>query len=171
MNPDAAWTQLPEDTLADTFRSASVDEVRRRLVAHNPELDHRQLLATPTWDIGNYNSTNTPAIVAVLPDTGRAAFSAQRGDRVQDLCFRMPGQGWKLPTLLRPYLDAIRLSIEAERALNDDFAVRATTANRPPTARCCRRPTRCRWCASPGQYAFAHPGARCSTHPPAACSC
>src|SRR6185436_1659717 len=122
MNNDAAWAPLPDEAVTEILRTAPVDEVRRRLVAQNPQHDHRRLLATPTWDIENYNRLNRPAIVATLPEGGRAAFSAQRGDRVQDLCFRMPGQGWKLPRLLQPYLDSIRLSIEAERALNDDFA-------------------------------------------------
>jgi fructose-1,6-bisphosphatase/inositol monophosphatase family enzyme len=122
MNADAAWAPLNEDALAATLRTAPVEIVRRRLVELNPHHDHRRLLATPTWDIGNYNRANRPALVASLPDDCRARFSEQRGDRVQDLCFRMPGQGWKLPALLLPYLDAIRLSIEAERALNDDFA-------------------------------------------------
>jgi hypothetical protein len=66
MNSDAAWTPLSDDALADTFRAAPIDEVRRRLVALNPGHEHRRLLATPTWDIGNYNGTNKPAIVATL---------------------------------------------------------------------------------------------------------
>lgn len=122
MNTDAVWAALPESAITEMLRTAPVDEVRRRLVDLNPGRDHRHLLATPSWDIGSYNRENRPAIIATLPEAGRAAFSAQRGDRVQDLCLRMPGQGWKLPKLLEPYLEAIRLSIEAERALNDDFA-------------------------------------------------
>jgi fructose-1,6-bisphosphatase/inositol monophosphatase family enzyme len=122
MNLDAAWAPLSDDLQLEALRTATADEARRRILSQNPGHDHRRLLSTPTWDIGNYNRKNSPALVAILPESVRGAFSTQRGDRVQDLCFRMPGQGWKLPRLLEPYLDAIRLSIEAERALNDDFA-------------------------------------------------
>jgi fructose-1,6-bisphosphatase/inositol monophosphatase family enzyme len=121
MNSNVAWDPITEAQLAATLNTAPADDIRRRLGAQNPGHDHRQWLATATWDIAHYSRTNKPAVIAQLPESGRAQFSEQRGVRVQDMCFRMPGQGWQLPRLLEPFLDAIRLSIEAERALNADF--------------------------------------------------
>lgn len=110
---------LPDEVIARVTEPA---EVRRRLVELNPELDHRELLATPMWDIATYERVNRPAIVGWIPDAARGAMSTPRGDRVQDLPFLMPGQGYRLPAMLEPYLDAIRIAIETERAINDDFA-------------------------------------------------
>ena len=117
-----AWAPLSDAEIADAVRPRDVGETRRRIVALNPDRDHRALLATPTWDLSGYARRNAPAVVGELGAASRAAFSAQRGDRVQDLAFRMPGQGWRLPRLLQPYLEAIRIAVEAERALNADFA-------------------------------------------------
>lgn len=118
--PDV-WERIPDQQLAPSWRFAPVAEVRDRIVALNPGRDPRWLLATPPWNIQSYNQVNHPAVVGPLPDDSRALFSEPRGDRVQDLAFRMPGQGWRLPRLLLPYLDAIRIAIETERAINEDF--------------------------------------------------
>jgi fructose-1,6-bisphosphatase/inositol monophosphatase family enzyme len=116
------WASLADTHVADALRSAPTEEVRRRLVDLNPTHDHRALLMTPAWDIESYNRPNRPALVGWLPEEARADFSTQRGDRVQDLAFRMPGQGWRLPSLLAPHLCAIRIAVETERAVNPDFA-------------------------------------------------
>lgn len=116
------WQPISAQTLSAAFRFTPVDEVRQRLVALNPGHDHRKLLATPEWDIQSYNRPNRPAIVGEVSHAARAAFSEQRGDRVQDLAFKMPGQGYRLPALLEPYLEAVRIAIETERAINIDFA-------------------------------------------------
>lgn len=108
MNPPISLPETPAET-------------RRRILALNPGRDHKRLLSTPTWDIGHYNQKNRPVLVGEIPEASRAAFSAHRGDRVQDMCFRMPGQGWQIPDLLTPYMDAIAIAVSAERAVNADF--------------------------------------------------
>jgi fructose-1,6-bisphosphatase/inositol monophosphatase family enzyme len=103
------------------LRATPVEEVRRRILTLNPDRDHRWLLSTPSWDIAHYDRVNAPMAIGELPAGARAAFSEPRGDRVQDLAVRMPGQGWRLPRLLAPYLDALRIAVEAERAINPSF--------------------------------------------------
>jgi fructose-1,6-bisphosphatase/inositol monophosphatase family enzyme len=115
------WERIPDQQLAPLWRFAPVEEVRERILALNPGRDPRWLLATPAWSIQSYNQVNHPAVVGPMPAESRAIFSEQRGDRVQDMAFLMPGQGWRLPRLLLPYLDAIRIAIETERAINEDF--------------------------------------------------
>jgi len=124
MAPDAteeAWARIPDQQLAESWRFAPVEEVQQRIVALNPSADRDDLLTTPTWNIDSYKRRNQPAVVGSLPDGARELFSAHRGDRIQDMAFRMPEQGWRLPRLLLPYLDAIRIAIETERAINRDF--------------------------------------------------
>ena len=116
------WQPISPGALSGALRFTPVDEVRQRLVAQNPGHDHRKLLATPEWDIQSYNRLNRPSVVGEVSRPARAAFSEQRGDRVQDMAFKMPGQGYRLPVLLEPYLEAIRVAIETERAVNVDFA-------------------------------------------------
>jgi fructose-1,6-bisphosphatase/inositol monophosphatase family enzyme len=116
------WTAIPLDELEAALHAAAVADVRQQLVELNPTCDHRELLATPTWDLQSYTRAHRPAIVGWIPQDARAALSTGRGDRVQDLPFRMPGQGWCVPRLLAPYLPAIRIALDAERAINADFA-------------------------------------------------
>lgn len=97
-----------------------IEETRRSLLALNPGHDHRDVLSTPTWDIRNYERRNVPMVVGHV--TGREEFSRQRGDRVQDMCVKMPGQGWGLaPDFEAAYGEALRIAVEAERAVNEDF--------------------------------------------------
>jgi len=115
------WARIPDELLAERWRLAPVEEVRQRIVTLNAGGDRDLLLTTPAWDIERYKQRNRPAVVGSLPLRTRETFSAQRGDRVQDLAFRMPEQGWRLPRLLLPYLDAICVAVETERAINEDF--------------------------------------------------
>lgn len=109
-------------SLVDDGGVEAIPDVRKRLVELNPGYDHRELLATPMWDIASYQRVHRPAIVGWIPEAARAEMSRHRGDRVQDLPFLMPGQGYQIPPLLTPYLDAIQIAIETERAINTDFA-------------------------------------------------
>lgn len=99
----------------------SVRATRQMIVAANPHHDPRDLLFTPTWDLRHFDRRNVPMIVGDIPEAARARFSEHRADRVQDLCIRMPGQGWQFPRLLDPYMDAVRIAVAAERACNPDF--------------------------------------------------
>jgi fructose-1,6-bisphosphatase/inositol monophosphatase family enzyme len=115
------WARIPDEQLAQSWRFAPEEEVRQRIVALNPGGDRDWLLTTRAWDIERYRRPNRPAVVGTLPTHARDSFTAHRGDRIQDMAFRMPDQGWRLPRLLLPYLDAIRIAIETERAINQDF--------------------------------------------------
>jgi fructose-1,6-bisphosphatase/inositol monophosphatase family enzyme len=113
---------ISDEVIERVTRGEPAAEVRRRIVELNPEHEHRELLATPMWDIATYQRVHRPAIVGWIPEAARSTMSTPRGDRVQDLPFLMPEQGYRMPELLAPYLDAIRIAIEAERAINSDFA-------------------------------------------------
>lgn len=98
-----------------------VRATRQKIVALNPGRDPRDLLFTPTWDLRHYDRKNIPIIVGEIPAGARELFSQPRGDRAQDLCIRMPRQGWQLPRWLDPYLPALKIAAAAERACNPDF--------------------------------------------------
>lgn len=66
------------------------------------------------WDLEGLNRTNPPVVVGKIDDKGEQEEFSKRGNiQVCDMPVYMPGQGWKIPKELKPYVGALKKIVAA----------------------------------------------------------
>jgi hypothetical protein len=103
----------------DRANRPSLEELQTKTRTMNPDQTDEKLFSARLWDTERFEEKNLPVIIGELE--GKDLFSEQHGMRILDLPIKMPGQGWKIPSEIAQFSEAIALAVDQERMINPDF--------------------------------------------------
>lgn len=99
--------------------------VKARLRQQNLNHAGNAISEVEHWDIRKFREPHLPVVIGEIQDKERFSHTDVADKvRVLDMAIYMPGQGWSIPAFLKPYEESIRMALEAEKAINPDFAGR-----------------------------------------------
>lgn len=95
--------------------------VKQDMLRLNPDHPNQHDFFKRTqWDLKALNQVNLPVVIGQLDDkTDQKSFSALSNTQVFDMPVYMPGQGFKIPKELGPYLPVLKKIVAAESLAND----------------------------------------------------